>query len=290
MTTTSPGCARSIARAIARLRSNDLDAVGVGRPGHDAGDAQHAAVADRRAGRDDEVIAEPSRRAPAGALLVLVARRERTEHRPDLGVRALADAAAHGLEQLLDAVGRVGVVDDDVERLALVHDLPAAGRRSGLAQRGDRPLGRQPDGLAQRERGRRVVGVVGAGQARRALDLPARPAQPHRRLADLPARVEDFVGGRVVAVAQHVASGAAHLRRQLAAERIVDVDDRGAGGRLAGDEHRSLRRAVGVDRAVPVEVLGREVREHRDVGPERRRRLKLKARHLAHDPARRCRG
>lgn len=190
------------------------------------------------------------------------------------------------MEQLPDAVRRVRVVDEDVERLALVDELPAPGGRRRRAQRRDGLLDGQRCGLRDREGRGDVVRVVAAGQPRRTLDHAARPAQAHARLPDLPAGIENLnVGGRGQAIAQDGAARAPDVRRQLPAERIVDVDDRRARGRCGRDEHRALGVAVGAHGSVSVEVFGREVREHRDVGPERRRRLELKARHLADDPA-----
>jgi hypothetical protein len=61
-------------------------------------------------------------------------------------------------------------------------------------------------------------------------------------------------------------------------EPLRDDGERGA------LEDAQLRGAIGVERAVPVEVVGLEVEKDGDVTSERVDVLELEARQLAHDP------
>ena len=76
-----------------------------------------------------------------------------------------AATGASSVEDRLERRGRVGVVDDDAERLARVDRLhPARDALDGLEAGADR--GRvEPEPLAERDDRERVVGVEPAGEA-----------------------------------------------------------------------------------------------------------------------------
>ena len=162
-------------------------------------------------------------------------------------------------EDLLQRVRRVGVVDDDRERLAKIHAFHAARRAPCMGQGHPRDLGVDPPSQGEGERGEGVLDVEGAGQR----DLePARPARgPHLRdrAAGIGLHLADAdIGLRMGTVAQHPVS------RALAEDRpgrIVAIEDR---HRRLLDE-QGLGIAVCLERAMELEVLVGDVGD--DPGP-----------------------
>ena len=196
----------------------------------------------------------------------------RLAHRRPLGAVAVAAAAEHhqrrvsatassraASQHLLEPVGRVGVVDDDAERLALVDRLEPAGHR---------PASPMP-----------VRDRVGSGcRARRAAwPRPGRSTTlnrpPSGTRSSTPRQVNALPDGRSVEVGdigERVRDGRdlGGIEQQPAVG-IVDVDDR--------TQRRSRRRTarlgleVALHGPVEVEVVAAEVGEHGDREVECRR-------------------
>ena len=123
MRTTSPGCASSTARPIAAARSSSTS-TSPSAPRHDLGDDRLGILAARVVGGDDRDVGELGGELAHQRPLAAVAVAAGTDDDDDaVPVRELARRAQH----LLERVGLVRVVDDDVERLAGVDRLEAAG-------------------------------------------------------------------------------------------------------------------------------------------------------------------
>ena len=137
---------------------------------------------------------------------------------------------------------------------------------------------------AHRERGGggagRVLRVVLAAQRADAAELCDLAARAARGAHDGAVLDMDAGGQRVLdRDPHHVLAGAIEPVGDVAAETIVDADDRGAAGLHAGDEallHRSVMR----DGAVTVDVVLADIEQNADGGIERGREVDLVGRHL----------
>ncbi len=199
-----------------------------------------------------------------GVVLVLAAAAE--DHVDAVGERADADHRRGDVRGL-------GVVD--VEDAAEAPDLLEA-----MLDAGEGPQ-RVGDG-----RGRQAAGEAHAAGRHRVLQVVL-AAQPHLgdgqdRLA--PPRQDAVARTDVAVAAEEHALGCG---RDLVRERLRQHRDRA--GVLVGEDLQ-LRLAVGGEGAVAVEVVRREVEEHRGVGREGERVLELEGRRLADDGRRRVEG
>ncbi|MEJ7718387.1 MAG: hypothetical protein WKF31_10640 [Thermoleophilaceae bacterium] len=157
-----------------------------------------------------------------------------------------ADPHAGGL-----GVGGLRVVDVE-DAVAAGHLLEAVRDARERGQRLADGLGIDPAGQGRRRRRHRVLEVVVASQA----DLLGGHQRGSRPL--------EAPVGRSVEVGVPVAEGHPPRRaRRLERPR----GDRDVAGLLAR-EHPHLRRAIGLERAVAVEVVGRHVEQHRALGRE----------------------
>ena len=138
MTTTSPAPrqARSRARSPSRRSTIASVAVAVGDPGEDLGDDRLGVLRARVVGGHDREVGEPRRRSRPSAGACRGRGRRRRRRRT---TQPPARQRARGAQDVLQRVGRVGVVDEHGEVLALVDRLEAPGHAAGLRQRrGDR--------------------------------------------------------------------------------------------------------------------------------------------------------
>ena len=166
---------------------------------------------------------------------------------------------ARGAQHVLERVRRVGVVDEHREGLALVDRLEAARAPAGPGQRRRRsPSSPTPSARAEAtaQRALSTLKRPGSGDAR-ARASPARKRRARRARAQ--------VGRAQVGVGALEADGhrVGELRGQPQPVRVVDVDDADR-GRALGEEP-ALGLEVVLHVGVEVEVVLREVREHRDV-------------------------
>src|SRR3954454_17588914 len=167
---------------------------------------------------------------------------------------------AGGAQDVVERVGRVGVVDEDRERLALVDGLEAAGDLGGVREGvGDRVVGdaQGPDGGD----GAQDVEDVEAARERRAAGGAVEREGRAGRVALDRRRPEPRVGG-----VDADRDGVVQVAREPPAVGVVDVDH---GGLRAGLEQAALGREVVLHRRMEVEVVLREVREDRDVPVDR---------------------
>ena len=215
----------------------------------------------RVVGGDDHAAGQPGRDRAHLRPLAAVAVAAAAEHADQLAAARLRQGL-QCRQRLVQRIRRVGVVHHHLRQLAAVADaLHAAGHRrhGGQCARhvGQRmPLGAQRAGHAQQ-----VGGVVVADQAGLHRDgLGALVQHEGQALAG----VVQAAGGQP-RVGPLDAGGPdvqpAQLGRQRVALGVVEVDHCGAQAREA--EQRPLGRPVGVHGAVVVEVVLREVGEHR---------------------------
>ena len=180
---------------------------------------------------------------------------------------------AQGHERLLQRIRRVRVVNH-YQRLPLpAESLHASGRESQPLQHGGCLVERHIRGQQCAEHGKEIGDVETAHHRRRdiAASLPrhGREAQAARRRSDILGSQQFFRCGvqRAAAamgchcIADHADAAAGKLARDLAPERIVEVEH----GRLEPGcgEQQLLRRAVGLHAAVVLEVVARQIGEHR---------------------------
>jgi hypothetical protein len=214
---------------------------------------------------DPDLVAQPSRDLahdrPLGAVAIAAAAED--DRQPPAG--QLARRREHTLER----VRRVRVVDDNEKRLTGPHLLEAPGHGADGAER-LRDRGRLE---AQAEPGRH-----GAEQIHHVVLADERRRQGHataRRLDGHP----DAVDRRGVLDRPHAGTGAETEREHVHREplhhrwpgRIVGVDHRRAPGlRRIGQqlEQPALGEPVVLERAVEVQMVLRQVREHRHVERE----------------------
>ena len=195
--------------------------------------------------------------------------------------------ALEGLERLCRRVhvGRLRVVDEAhaapfrhhlrAVRQARIVVQPRLDRPRAQAQRPRRTPGaggvlvivlpRQPGDAAQVDRGHLPPLAMLRKPALRRRDLPARALRPGAAHADHP------VVGRPLG----------QLPREERALRLVHADDRAVGPALG--EEAALGREIAAGARVAIQVVGREVRQHRHVGGQRARKLGLVGRQLQHD-------
>ncbi len=175
-------------------------------------------------------------------------------------------------------IGRLGIVDE--EDAAAPADLLHAVRQAGEAlQAPDDGLPVEAERAGHRHRRGGVLGIVGAAQradAGKAGD-PRRGAVGDR---------DDIGTGGIDAVGQRPAGGDAHDAlagtRHAVGDRlrrpVVDGDHRHVG---IGDQ-ALLDRGIGLEGAVAVEMVGREVEQHADRRVEARREIDLEGGALDH--------
>ena len=136
---------------------------------------------------------------------------------------------ARGPEHVVERVRRVGVVDDDAERLPCLHGLEPAGNAGDRLEPAPHSIGVDPEGPCGGDRAGRVLAIEAAAQPK--------------------------VGAEVIR------SGEGDRLRQLGGQTppplVPDVDYRDV--RLV--EQRALRGEVRIHRAVEVEVVLGQVRE-----------------------------
>src|SRR3954447_25753918 len=181
-----------------------------------------------------------------------------------------------GAQDVVEGVGGVGVVDEDRERLALVHGLEAAGDFGGVREGvGDRVV--VDAQRADRGDGAQDVEDVEAAGERRAERCPVQRERRAGRVALDGRRPELRVGG-----VDADGDGVLQVLRKPPAVGVVEVDDGGLRARL---EQAALGGEVVLHRRMEVEVVLREVREHRDVPVDRVGAVEVEgvARHLHDD-------
>src|SRR5438132_270166 len=154
--------------------------------------------------------------------------------------------------------------------------LPALFEVAVLVKRG--ACGREENGVprpcGRGGRGKRVLEIVETGE---------RDVAP----SDDPAALASDLGPERVLAHVHAAGNAAHRRKadsprrggEPPADGVVLVQDGGVVARLVFEDPR-FGRNVALERSVPVNVIGRDVRHDSDVRPEAADRLELEARHL----------
>ena len=184
---------------------------------------------------------------------------------------------ANGFDGPLQSLGRLRVVDDDREGLALVHELHAPGR--GL-HRLD-ALGDDVQGNLHRDPGGDGGGYVGnvhlADQARDGVEGSHRGSNRHRgleqgevRALDEDVRLVGFILLRGVGHYGHGGRRLGEIRRvvkrflAILGSGDVEVDDRALPLRV-GQPPEQLRRGVPARRRVPFMVVPAQVGKHGDV-------------------------
>jgi hypothetical protein len=267
---------------------DDVARRGLGDRGPDRGPAIDVDV-ERVGHRGQDLIEDRARifgaRVIAGDHREIGLGRDHRAHLGALGRIAIAAAAEHadqpalgqraqGVEDVVEGVGGVGVVDQEIEAGVVGDPLDPAGHaRQRGDPGGDRGVG-HAQGLADADR-QRDVGDVVVAEERVGLDLElaARGGEPGPDPADrraLRGDPERGGGGRAPRIGgrRHVQDrmGAAGLGGggHRDAGGIVDVGDRDAVGREVIAEQEPLGRGVVVHRAVQVEVVLGQVRERAD--------------------------
>ncbi len=270
MTTATPGCAISRARAMASRRST-MDRTSAPRPaGHSPAhlfDDGLGRLAARVVRGHDHGVGEPRGHRTHERALGAVAIAPAAEDRDD----PLGPQLPDGLQEVLERVVGVGVVHDDREVLARVHALEPPGD-AGEARRGRRPLTfpGMPRARVAPERAQQVRDVEAAEQGRvdldRAQGSPCHEAAPlqgetnvvgvdvRRARAPAPACRGEAVGP------DRGPRGGTKLGRAV----VVGVDDRPSVLAEEGVEEVALGFEVAVHVAVEVEVVAGQVREDRD--------------------------
>ena len=194
----------------------------------------------------EHAIGQPPRGIAHQRALAAVAVAARAEDHVQPTARDLARRAQHVLER----VGRVGVVHEHAEVLALVHRLEAARHPA-------EPLQRDllhPQRAHRRHGSEHVLHVEEPGQRRLDPQLPVRRLEQEARAH----QVELDVARAVVRLVLDPEGHGVHLGGDAAAVVVVHVHHRQP--RLL--EQPALGREVGVHRLVEVEVVLGEVREH----------------------------
>ena len=235
---------------------DDGRGVGVGEAGADLGEDGVGVFGARVVVREDHAVGglfgDAAHHGALGAVAVAAAA-------DDAGERgALGHHVAHGAEHVLERVRRVGVVHDGDGAVPGADRFEAAGRRRSLGERVEHGVFLVAERAAHGVRGGEVVGVERAGDPE-AADLAVEPqAQPVGRVRfDLKWNVGGGTGTRS-------SVGHGPRRRPLHHRppgRVVPVDDSYGVSVEAGEQHR-FRVAVGLGRAVVIEVVVGEVGEN----------------------------
>ena len=248
MRTRSPASASASARPMARRRSCSMCASpGRVESADDRRDDALGRLGARVVARHVEPVRPGLGRGAHERALGVVAVAARAEHAQQAPARERARRRQHGR----DAAGRVRVVDDHAEVLARLDRLEAARRgardRHRALDRAERHVQQQ----RQRDRAEHVVDVEAPAQARLEREAPCgvRTKSSVRSGAQLE-RLAAHVGGLGV-------DPEAELGIEPCAVGVVGVDR----AREAPVEERRLGREVGLEVAVEVEVVLREVRE-----------------------------
>ena len=155
--TMSPARACSTARSIAARRSGSISSVraragrlGALRAFDDRGDDRVRVLRARVVGGHDHAVGEPSCGLAHQGPLLAVAIAARAEHAHQPPCAGLPEQLAGGGQHVLERIGRVRVVHEHAEPLALLHRLEAAGHARRRRQRG----GRVPHSDTERARPR----------------------------------------------------------------------------------------------------------------------------------------
>ena len=220
-------------------------------------DDRERLLAARVVGRDDDVVGPLHGDRAHHGPLAAVAVAPGAEHADDPAVAEPAGRLEHGVER----VGRVRVVDDDRERLALVDRLEPTGH-----------AGHRPDALrqvlvvdieedARRDDAQHVLDVEAAAQRR--LDLDAGGPEPAALRPQLEVLGPDLCRLRQPEGDERCALRLGELEREPAAVLVADVHRRR--WRLRAGEEAALRLVVLLHRPVQVEVVLGEVGEHERV-------------------------
>ena len=161
---------------------------------------------------------------------------------------------ASGAQDVLERVGRVGIVDEDGERLALVHGLEPPRHAAELFHAARDRVVLDPEQAGRRDRAEHVLDVEAAAQPRLELEPSGGEARSAR------AEVEPFgLKIRVVGETEgHQPVVTLQLLREPPSVRVADVH---RGGRALLGEEPPLGVEVALDRAVEVEVVLGQVRE-----------------------------
>ena len=268
--TTSPGRAEPKARSTASCmlggpldrsaggRKRTLDHVRI------AADQHHRA---RRAG--------DGRRERREVLLLPVA--ARNQHDLAAATVQLAAKAGQGGDRRADIRALRIVIEDDAAHLS---DSLDSMRQSGeAAQRVDQRRERQADSATECEGGEGVRGVV---QSR---EPQLTHGDERRRAFGQPVLAEDLEQPEILRVERGVEPERDHApagRPHRSARGIVAVQDLDP---VAGEDPR-LRRGVGREVGVAVEVIGADIEHGPSVGAERNGALELEARELEHPDVR----
>ena len=176
-------------RQLDRRRPIDLDldsrAVVVGDAGDDVVDDVGGMLRARVVGGDNDEVGEPYRRRPHLRPLRTVAITAGAEHDDDPAT--ITDESPGGGDHLLEAVGRVGEVDDDVDRqlraVAGRHPFEPTGDGTDRIEPVDDRLHADADRLRRRRRADGVDHVERATE--RDGDALAAPGEGDRRSGDL---------------------------------------------------------------------------------------------------------
>ena len=239
-------CSARCDRRRSILLDVDLRAIAGGDAGNDGVDDRPRSLRPRVVRRHDHAICHLRRYRAHLRTLACIAITAAPEHHEDGPVGDLAGRA----EDLGQAVGRVGVVDDDGRRALAVDVDTLEASRHGM--NAGQPLGDGVELDAERRRGgrrgERVHHVEAATQAD--LDVPSQPREC------VSVRRDDEVRHVADRVRHHLDRGGVE---EQATVRIVDV------GHPSPGEVRSEQARLGpevlLDRAVQVEVIRAEVRE-----------------------------
>ena len=175
ITTTSPSRAAPIARAIASRRSGSTS-ISPAAPGDDLADDRVRLLAARVVRGHDREVGElrgdPAHQRPLATIAVAAA----AEDADQPVLREVASRA----QDVLERVGRVGVVDEDGERLALVDGLEAPGDAAELPHAARDRVVLDPEQARSRDRAEHVLDVEAAAKPRLELEPAGGEARPPR--------------------------------------------------------------------------------------------------------------
>ena len=257
MTTTSPDDASSIASRIAARRSGSTTKRPAALLGarRDLGDDRERVLAPRVVARDDREVGVRRRRATHERALGPVAIAAGSEHHDQPALRERPGRSQH----VLDAVGRVGVVDHHEEPLPHLDRLDAAGDTAHGRDRVGRDAAVDPQRPGGRERGQGVLHVERPAQRRADRHAVGEEGDPLGRRLDL--------GGAHVGVGREPERDRRQAGgRQASAVFVIEVHDGAIAHRRC--EQPRLGEEVLLHRRVVVEMILREVGEHRHRVPD----------------------
>ena len=221
---------------------------------------------------DDDLVGQPLRDSAHQRALGRIAVAAAAEHAPQPAAARLGQRLQR-LQHLLQRIGRVGVVDNDL-RLACRRDALHASRHRGHVRADARRVVERHTQRAQAaDHRQQVARVVLADQPTRHVDAFRAFVERERQAAIAiaePARAQprfalDRIGPQV-----EVAAGTQRIG-ELGALLVVDVDHRRLQPRPAEQLHLGI--PVGLHAAVVIQVVAREVGEERHHHPRTRHAL-----------------